>query len=205
MQGSIGDQLDKQTEATFGGLLDAGRIQFYLQCEQCRFEVPPSVRLDYRGSFTPLLHEDGERVQKSLFDQVESESHNEYERAVALVLDRDEQVLWWYRNRVGPENFTIQGPRRHKIYPDFVVQGEYQGRTFHRVWVVESKGAHLAGNADTQYKRNVASYFDKVGKQVTWQQLGEDFKDHVFRFQVLDQASDFGSDWKNALHKMLRG
>jgi type III restriction enzyme len=200
----IENQLDLQTEAAFDRLLAEGRIEFYLKCEHCRFEIPASVRLDYRRSFTPLLHDDGQFVQKSLFDQVESEVHNEYERAVALVLDRDEQVLWWYRNRVGPENFTIQGPRRHRIYPDFVVQGEYEGQTFHRVWVVESKGAHLDGNADTQYKRSVASYFDQVGKQVTWQQLGEDFKDHVFRFQVLDQTSDLGRDWKDELHDMLR-
>jgi type III restriction enzyme len=205
LQKFIEDQLDLQTKTAFERLLDAGRIQFYLECEHCRFEVPASVRLDFRGRFTPLLHDNGQQVQKSLFDQVESESHNEYERAVALVLDRDEQVLWWYRNRVGPENFTIQGPRRHKIYPDFVVQGEYQGRTFHRVWVVESKGKHLQGNPDTQYKRDVAAYFDQAGKQVTWQQLGEDFKDHVFRFQVLDEARDFGRDWKDELHDMLCG
>jgi hypothetical protein len=70
---------------------------------------------------------------------------------------------------------------------------------------VESKGKHLEGNPDTQYKRDVASYFDRAGKQVSWQQLGEDFKDHVFRFQVLDQASDFGRDWKDELHDMLCG
>ena len=124
----IEDQLDLQTEKAFERLFDAGRVQFYLECEHCRFEVPPSIRLDFRGRFTPLMHDDGQQVQKSLFDQVENESHNEYERAVALVLDRDEQVLWWYRNRVGPENFTIQGPRRHRIFPDFVVQGNIRAK-----------------------------------------------------------------------------
>ncbi len=33
------------------------------------------------------------------------------------------------------------------------------------------------------------STFDKVGKKVTWQKLAEGFADHVFRFQVLDEAS----------------
>ncbi len=203
LESFIEDELNRQTKAEFDRLFADGRIQFYLQCEHCRFEIPPSIKLDYRGKFTPLLHDDGKQVQKSLFDQVESEAHNQYEQAVALVLDRDEQVLWWYRNRVGPENFMIQGPHRNKIYPDFVVQGECEGRTFHRVWVVESKGQHLEGNPDTAYKRDVASYFDKAGKQVTWQQLGEDFKDHVFRFQVLDEAMNFGRDWKDELHDML--
>ena len=47
---------------------------------------------------------------------------NEYERNVALFLDHHPQVLWWYRNLVGRENFAIQGFRRQRIYPDFVVQ-----------------------------------------------------------------------------------
>lgn len=69
--------------------------------------------------------------------------------------------------------------------------------------VIESKGKHLAGNLDTEYKRKVAGYFEKVGKKVTWQQLGEDFQDHVFRFQVLDEAQTLGRDWKDELRLLL--
>lgn len=112
-------------------------------------------------------------------------------------------MLWWYRNRVGPENFTIQGYRRNRIYPDFVVQGTHDSRPHHRVVVIESKGKHLEGNPDTNYKRNVASYFDKAGKKVTWQQLGGDFKDHVFRFQILDEAQKYGRDWRDELGAIL--
>ena len=144
-------------------------------------------------------------MQRSLFDFVERESQNEYEQAVALVLDKNADVLWWYRNLVGPENFTIQGYRRHEIYPDFVVQQAHEGKSRHRVLVIESKGKHLEGNPDTTYKRKVAGYFDHVGKKVTWQQLGADFKDHVFRFQVLDEAQPLGRDWQDELREMLAG
>ena len=41
-----------------------------------------------------------------------------------------------------------------------------------RVVVVESKGQHLAGNPDTEYKRKIADCFEKIGKSVSWQQLG---------------------------------
>ena len=44
------------------------------------------------------------------------------------------------------------------------------------VILLDSKGKHLKGNADTNYKRQVADYFDKAGKKVTWQQLGEGFE-----------------------------
>lgn len=49
----------------------------------------------------------------------------------------------------------------------------------------------------------MAGYFEKVGKKVTWQQLGEDFKDHVFRFQILDEAEESGRDWKDSLQELL--
>ena len=71
--------------------------------------------------------------------------------------------------------------------------------------VVESKGKHLDGNPDTTYKRSVAEYFDKVGKRVTWLKLGEGFADHVFRFQVLDEAQPRGRDWQDELREILAG
>lgn len=39
---------------------------------------------------------------------------------------------------------------------------------------------------------------------VTWQQLGEGFKDHLFRFQILDEASQpHGSNWQDELRDIL--
>jgi hypothetical protein len=149
------------------------------------------------------VHGDGEQVQRSLFDYIEDERHNEYEQAVALALDRDENVLWWYRNLIGDDQFSIQGYHRHRIRPDFVVQDHSEKKPRHRVIVLESKGRHLESNPDTEYKRNVAKLFDRAGNGVTWQQLGEDFKDHVFRFQILDQAQDHGRDWNDALAEVL--
>jgi type III restriction enzyme len=122
---------------------------------------------------------------------------------VALALDRDENVLWWYRNLIGDDQFAIQGFRQHRIRPDFVVQDKAQHRPCHRVIVIESKGQHLESNFDTDYKRQVAEVFDKVGHEVTWQQLGEDFKDHIFRFQILDERQEHGQDWSDALSEVL--
>jgi len=71
------------------------------------------------------------------------------------------------------------------------------------VIVVESKGKHLEGNPDTKYKRRVADYFGRAGKRLTWQQLGEGFADHVFRFQILDEAQPHGRDWQDELRGIL--
>src|SRR6185312_10450896 len=98
----------------------SGRLQFYLECAECRFQISPSIQI---RSTRPLVHHDGRGVAKSLFDYVEDDSINTFERAVALCLDRHSDVLWWYRNLVGSQNFAIQGYRRYRIHPDFVIQG----------------------------------------------------------------------------------
>ena len=108
----VQDELDRQTEAAFSDYFNRGLVHFYLECSECRFEVPSSITIDSKRPLVPLTHDDGQAVQRSLFDFVERESQNEYEQAVALVLDKNADVLWWYRNLVGPENFTIQGYRR---------------------------------------------------------------------------------------------
>jgi type III restriction enzyme len=196
----IQEQVDKQTEAVFRRLFDEGRLVFYLECAECRFPIPDRVAIK---TTRRMVHTDGEQIQKSLFDYVEDETHNEYERAVALALDRDENVLWWYRNLIGEDQFAIQEYRRHRIRPDFVVQDKAKRKPHHRVIVLESKGKHLESNPDTNYKRNVAALFDKIGHEVTWQQLGEDFKDHIFRFQILDEAQPHGANWRDALVDVL--
>jgi len=196
----VEEQLDRQTEAAFVSLYEGGNLVFYLECTECRFEIPPSITL---RTTRPLTHDDGRPIAKSLFDYVEHESHNEYERAVALCLDRHADVLWWYRNLVGPEHFSVQGYRRNRIRPDFVVQSGTREKPEHRVIVIDSKGKHLEGNPDTEYKRKVAGYFEKVGKKVSWQKLGEDFQDHVFRFQILDESQPLGRDWRDELGELL--
>lgn len=197
----IEEQVNRQTEAEFAKLFERGQLCFYLECAKCRFEIPPTIEVK---SVKRMVREDNTPIERSLFDYVDDESQNEYERAVAICLDRDEKVLWWYRNLVGPGNFAIQGPRRQLLYPDFVVKRNDDGHEVHDVLVLESKGKHLQGNLDTAYKRKVAGYFEKVGKRVTWQQLGEDFKDHQFRFQVLDEAQELGRDWHDELYDTLR-
>jgi type III restriction enzyme len=199
IQAFVQDQIDRQTKEAFAALHEEGKLQFYLMCAECRFEIPDSIKI---YPTRPLTH-NGEVMKRSLFDYVDDEAHNEYEREVAICLDQDANVLWWYRNLVAKDQFAIQGYKRERLYPDFVVQKGTE-RPQHTVLVLESKGKHLEGNPDTTYKRNVAEYFEEVGRRVSWQQLGEGFKDHVFRFQILDEAHDFGRDWKDQLRDLLR-
>ena len=197
--GLIQDGTDRQTKATFEALFANKQLGFYLECVEGRFEIPQKI--DLRGT-KKLVHDDNEAVQRSLFDFVPDDL-NGYEKSVALYLDHHPEVLWWYRNLVGPQCFSIQGYRRNKIYPDFVVQQGHSKKPVASVVVVESKGKHLKGNEDTNYKRTVAGYFEKVGRKVPWQKLGEDFQDETFRFQVLDEGEYADKDWQDDLRKLL--
>ena len=57
---------------------------------------------------------------------------------------------------------------------------------------------------DTEYKRNLANLFSQTGKRVPWQKLGEEFRDHVFKFEILDESEPDGRDWKDKLRELLR-
>src|SRR5256885_10355992 len=162
--------------------------QFY---DKTRREIRPIVlvqveRTGRNQQDAGLIH--AETVKRRLIERLGVSEVNEYERKVALYLDKHPEVLWWYRNMVGEENFSVQGFRKRRIFPDFVVQNGKDKRPMAKVVVVESKGQHLAGNPDTSYKRKIADYFEKVGRKVTWQKLGEGFDHQRFRFQVLDEG-----------------
>jgi len=198
--GFIERETDRITRQTFEQLFNDSKLRFFLECKEARFEIPPKVEI--RAKQKRMTRDDGDQVQRSLFDYVPDDL-NEYEKAVALYLDSSPQVLWWYRNLVGPEQFSIQGYRRPRIYPDFVVQQGKNKKPTGSVLVVETKGKQLKGSEDTNYKRDVAQYFSKVGRKVPWQRLADDFRDNTFRVQVLDEGEYADRDWKDELRRLL--
>jgi type III restriction enzyme len=191
-------ETERLAEAAFDRMFEKGQLCFYLECVECRFEIPPSIEV---RRTKPLMHEDYTQITRSLFDYVPETDFNNYEKEVALMIDHHPEVLWWYRNKVGQENFSIQGFRKNRIFPDFVVQNGQDEKPVAKVVVVESKGKHLAGNLDTEYKRKIAGVFEKMGKKVSWQKLGEGFDKQQFRFQILDEG--LYDSWKDELNKLL--
>ncbi len=201
--GLIERETDRQTHAAFEQLFNTKRLSFALECAEARIEIPPAIEIK---TTRRLTHDNGEQIQQSLFDIV-PDTLNELEKAVAFCLDREPKVLWWYRNLIGKENFHIQGYRRHRVYPDFVVQeGEQESNSkkpVASVLVLESKGKHLKGNEDTNYKRSLAEFFNKVGHQVPWQKLAEDFSDNRFRVYIIDEGEYKDHTWRDELKKRL--
>lgn len=90
-----------------------------------------------------------------LYDDFDPTSLNSLERKVADTLDMQNKILWWFRNKVSRGWYAIQGWQRHKIRPDFIAAKKKDDGSLEFVYVLESKGEHLLGNADTEYKKKV--------------------------------------------------
>ena len=120
----------------------------------------------------------GFKYKYYLFDDVEIASMNTLEMKVGDLLDKQEKILWWFRNKVRADWYSIDGWKEGKIYPDFVAAKRKAKDEVELVYIIESKGEHLLGNKDTVYKKSVLDLMtqEKQKKRIaTYQQLKLDF------------------------------
>jgi len=96
-----------------------------------------------------------------LFDDVEVTAMNTLGRKVGDLLDKQEKILWWFRNKVNRKWYSIQGWQQNKIRPDFVAAKKTADNRLELVYIIESKGEHLLGNFDTTYKKKVLDVMTK--------------------------------------------
>jgi type III restriction enzyme len=147
------EEKNRLAKEIFEKMIDDKKLCFFLIQEEGTHLLPRRIKVK---SNKQLVRSDNSPIEHSLFDYVGEEDFNDTEKSIAIYLDEQEQLLWWYRNRAR-KDFHIQGWQRHKIYPDFIAakksllnQDEYD-----TVYVLETKGNHLKGNDDTKYKENV--------------------------------------------------
>ena len=133
-----------------------------------------------------------------MFDFVPDEEFNEMEKSVAIYLDEQEKLLWWYRN-LSRQDYYIQGWKKHKIYPDiiFTDTGDKKQDDYNKVYIVETKGLHLK-NEDTDYKKNVFDFCNKLGLQKDWRELNLEFAEKKIEFQVI-----FEDEWKVKINEIF--
>jgi type III restriction enzyme len=99
-----------------------------------------------------------------LFDDVDISAMNSLEQKVGQLLDKQEKIIWWFRNKVNRQWYSIQGWRENKIRPDFVAAKKKNDGKLELVYILESKGAHLLETPDTRYKREVFELMTKQKK-----------------------------------------
>lgn len=143
---------DRLAQEVFDAAVAAGRIEFRLRADATDYELPKEFSLEVSGKHRPLARNDGQVVEKSLFQPaLESLVDSGFETDFACYLDTQAALEWWHRN-VAKTQYGLQGWKRHKVYPDFVfARIEADGQR--RLVVMETKGLHLAGSNDTLYKQ----------------------------------------------------
>lgn len=185
---------NRLAEQVFRQLIADRKLCFFLIADRGGFVLPSRIRVK---SNKQLVRNDNTPIQKSLFDYVPEENINDLERSVAIYLDEQEKLLWWYRN-MSRQDYHIQGWKRNKIYPDFVAANKHPGKDdYGTVYVLETKGIHLK-NEDTRYKQDVFALCNELGAKKAWKELFDEFPDHDFEFQVV-----FGDEWQNRVNATM--
>jgi len=185
---------NRLSEQVFRKMVADKKLCFFLLTDKGGFELPSRIKVK---SNKQLVRNDNTPIQKSLFDYVPEENINDLEKSVAIYLDEQEKLLWWYRN-MSRQDYHIQGWKRNKIYPDFLAADKQEAKDdYGTVYVLETKGIHLK-NEDTKYKQDVFALCNELGAKKAWKELFDEFPDHDFEFQVV-----FEDEWQNKINELM--
>ncbi len=187
---------DGLAEAVFRDLIAEKTLWFFLIVSKGGHKLPS--RLPIKSDTKRLVRADNSQLEKSLFEEVPEEGINQMEKSVAICLDEQQKLLWWYRN-LSRQDYYIQGWKKHKIYPDFIFTDSPPSNLddYKTIYVVETKGLHLQ-NEDTAYKTSVFEFCNKLGTQKDWRQLNLEFKNKRIEFKVI-----YENEWRNRINQIL--
>ena len=176
---------DRLAEKAFKDLVSANKLRFLVIANDLHWKLPSK-----RKDRPPWLHKStGAPIERSLFDLVHDDL-NGMEKSVAWYLDDQDKLLFWFRN-VPKKDYGVQGWRRGKVYADFIFTDlDETGSGFNRVFVVETKGIHLKGSEDTEYKRSLFNTCNRLAKETTLTELGLTLQAKNISFAVVD-----GEEW----------
>ncbi len=192
-------ELDRLSQGVFRDLLASGAMRFIVVAEDLKFNRLPVEIEIVQGK--QANREDGAQYQRGLFDTIYEDELNGLENKVATYLDQQERLFFWYRNRAR-KDYYVQGWRPGKIYADFVftlrADEPDTDDELHRVFVVETKGLHLKGAGDTDYKRRVFDICSGHAARRGWAEFVPAMRDKVLKFEIVDEE-----EWEKRLNFML--
>ena len=188
---------DRLAERIFRSMLEEDELRFLIIGNNFDWTLPKAISV--RPTAKTLTRRDGSPLQLNLFDFVPEENFNETEKAVAWYLENQRRLFFWYRNR-SRRDYSIQGWREHRIYPDFIftAMDKDTRMDYERVYVVETKGLHLQDNDKTDYIRKVFDICTREARSRNWDELGRQMKGKVLRFEVLSEE-----EWEAKLNETL--
>jgi type III restriction enzyme len=192
---ALAKECDRLAEQVFRDLLDSQQLCFFLVVDRSP-DIP--TRINVRKNAPKLIRENNDPIQRSLFDYVPEEDFNDMEKAIAIYLDEQEKLLFWYRN-ASKKDYYVQGWKKGKIYPDFIVPEVDLEKPddCSTVYVVESKGLHLK-NEDTQYKQTIFEICNELGQKMQWRELRQEFFGSRIEFKLI-----FEDEWKRKINEIF--
>lgn len=160
---SLARQRDERAEALFRKLLDEGAIRFLVVGGKGAYAMKPAGR-ERDASHRKLVRADNSPIERSLMEIEYEEDFNASEQAVAVFLDQQKQLAWWYRNVArGVASYHLQGWQQYRVFPDFICREEPSGDPC--TYILETKGKHLLGSEDVKYKTALFDLCNELNKR----------------------------------------
>ena len=157
----VANAMDQQAELVFRSKLARGDIRFDLDANGSNHRLRKRYEILVADS-DAQLQRFGQPVQLSLFEPVFDRDYNDLERRFAFYLDEQKALRWWHRVAVRQQGeYYLRGWRRERVWPDFVAMGgEKDGKP--SVLIFETKGDHLKGNDDSEYKERLFAALEET-------------------------------------------
>lgn len=198
MKADLRGQVNAMAETLFRGKLESGEIALRLVSSNdpaLNWKIAETLEIEVSDVDPLLYRKNGEPLDKSLFEKVYQKEFNELEKNTAWYLDESQCVYWWHRIAVNQKSYGLQGWQRHRVYPDLLACVHGVENSKFRFSVLETKGDHLKGNDDTEYKRKLFELFTRYADiTASVGQLELDQQDEPMRFQMVMEK-----DWKQTL------
>lgn len=172
-----------QEEKIFNDLITGKDLELAVSDHQeIGYHIPTTDTIYFNGVPNAFNH--------YLYDDFDPTTLNSLERTVADTLDTQTKILWWFRNKVSRGWYAIQGWKRHKIRPDFIAAKKKDDGSLEFMYVIESKGEHLAGNTDSQYKKKVMDTMTNQKVTVYQQELSFGVLNEDYAFYFVEQGNE---------------
>ncbi len=161
------DQVEKRAETVFREKLDTNMIQFNLQTDmELKYELERTLTINLPEKANELTHGFAQPLRANLFEPVFEGEFNELEKDFALYLDKTDALQWWHRI-AAKQGYFLQGWKRDRVYPDFIVCVQRDQNERQRLLILETKGQQLSGNSDTVYKEKLIKTLEEAYKNAT--------------------------------------
>lgn len=186
-----------ESEAIFRRKLNEGVVFLRLLAEpfiEMNWQMAEEIEVQRNVSESAIL------LDKNIFQPQYGSNYNGLENKVALAVNNKVAVEWWHRLAVKGTEYAIQGWKRERVYPDFLVKLEKDKDGSAKFYFIESKGETYEGNKDTGYKQKL---FDILNESLSGDSKPKGKLTLIASKDEISFHMVFENDWQNPLNKLL--